>query len=498
MSDHAPFIQLIDAFSNAKGLSRDVVLEALSSAHAKIIARQYQDEDPVIEVELDLNTGGYLSYRVWQVVEDEFEFDDENKGKFMNLSEAAKLSDDAQVGDQLRIEIPGDAGRIEAHDFAQMLRRIVDDAVRLKLSKNYSIGQIVTAQVKHVTKDRLILGVADQVDASLARNQILPREVHRKDDKVRCCIVSINADGRGPILSVSRTDPNMLSELFKIEVPELSEGSLEIRGVARDPGVRSKIAVKAIDTRIDPVGACVGIRGSRVQSITQELNGERIDICLWDDDLPQMVARALAPAEIESVSINEADRSIDVIAAADQQSLAIGKNGQNVKLAGDMLGWNINVMSVDQAEEKSEGEDKVIIARLSDGLEVDDDLAYVLMREGFTNIESIAYVDPSELSEIEEFDEEIAEELQERAKSYLLMLKMQSDVSGHKPSEDLLSLKNMTQHVAYLLAENGVTSKDQLADMDIEELRALVEISNKEAADLIMSARSDWFSDDSN
>lgn len=496
MSEHAPFLQLIDAFSNAKGLSREVVLDALSAAHAKIIAKQYEDENPKIEVELDVNTGGYLCYRIWQVVADDFNIESEQIGQLLKITDAQELSPEAQVGDDLRVEIPGHAGRIEAHEFAHMLRRIVDDAVRLKLSQKYQVGQILTGQVKHATRDRLVLDIAEQVDASLPRDQMLPREIFRAGDRVRCCISEINAEGRGPLLRVSRASKDMLSELFKIEVPEMGEGSIEIRGVARDPGVRSKIAVKAIDTRIDPVGACVGIRGARVQAITQELNGERIDICLFDDDLAKMVTRALAPAEIDSVAINESDRTIDVIVNPEQQSLAIGKNGQNVRLAGDMLGWSINVLSEEQAEEKNAVEDQIIINRLVDGLEVDEDLAGILLREGYTSIEAIAYSDAYDLSEIDEFDEELSSELQERAKSSLLMLKMQSEASGLKPEEDMLSLPKMSEHIAYLLAENNICNKEQLAEMDIEELMGLVNISEKEAANLIMSARADWFSDE--
>ena len=496
MSEHAPFLQLIDAFSNAKGLSREVVLEALSAAHAKIIAKQYGDENPKIEVELDTETGGYLCFRVWQVVSDDHEVTEENKGQLLVLKSALELSEEAQVGDQLRVEVPGQTGRIEAHEFAHMLRRIVDDAVRLKLSKNYHVGQVISGQVKHTTRERIVIDVAEQVDASLPRDQMLPREVFRTGDRVLCCINEINAEGRGALLRVSRASKEMLAELFKREVPEVSDGSLEIRGVARDPGVRSKIAVKAIDTRIDPVGACVGIRGARVQAITQELNGERIDICLWDDDLAQMVARALAPAEIESVAINEADQTIDVIVQPEQQSLAIGKNGQNVRLAGEMLGWSINVLSEEQAEAKTASEDSVIISRLVEGLEVDEDLAIILLREGYTSLESIAYTDLSEIMGIEEFDEDIAEALQERAKSSLLMLKVQGEASGFKPDEDLLEMESMTQQIAYILAENKICSKEHLAEMDVEELMDIVKISEKEAAGLIMAARSDWFTDE--
>ena len=496
MSEQTPFIQLIDAFSNAKGLSREVVLEALSAAHAKIIAKQFQDENPKIEVELDVTTGGYLCYRIWEVVADDYTISEEETGRCLALTAALELSPEAQVGDHLRVEIPGQTGRIEAHEFAQLLRRIVDDAVRLNLAKKYHVGQILTGQVKHTTRDRIVLDIAEYVDASLARDQMLPREIFRVGDKVRCCISEINAEGRGALLRVSRASKEMLVELFKIEVPELNDGSLEIRGVARDPGVRAKIAVKAIDTRIDPVGACVGIRGARVQAITQELNGERIDICLWDEDLANMIARALAPAEIESVAINEVDQTIDVVAAPEQQSLAIGKNGQNVRLAGEMLGWNINVMSEEQAEEKNASEDSVIIQRLVESLEIDSDLAEILLREGYTSIEAIAYTDPSELNEVEEFDPSIVEELQDRARTGLLMLKMQSDALAVKPSEDLLSLPNMSQQIAVLLAENNICTKEQLAEMDIDELTGLVSISEKEASALIMAARADWFSDE--
>lgn len=488
------FLQLIDAFSNSKGLSREVVLDALSAAHAKIIAKNYQDENPNIEVDIDLTTGGYTCFRAWVVVADDSEISEEDVGKLMCYSDALKHSPDAQVGDQLRLEIPGHTGRIEAHEFAQMLRRIVQGAVRIDLAKKYHKGQMVLGQVKRTARDRLIIQVTDQVDAALERSDMLPREIFRVGDKIRCNIIEVNIDGRGPLLIVSRSSKEMLSELFKIEVPELSEGSLEIRGVARDPGVRSKIAVKAIDTRIDPVGACVGIKGSRVQAVTQELNGERIDICLWDDDLAQMVARALAPAEIESVAINEGDRVIDVTVDPEQLSLAIGRSGQNVRLASEMLGWEINVMSRDQAEQKTEAEDSIIIARLVEGLEIDNEIAAILLREGFTNIETIAYIDLSELVDIAEFDSGIAEELQERAKSYLLMLKMQSDVTGVKPDDSLLDLKGMTQQIAFSLAEKGVCNCEQLADMDVDELTSIVEISEKEAADLIMSARADWFS----
>lgn len=491
------FLQLIDAFSNSKGLNREVVLEALSSAHAKIIAKQFPGENPNIEVDLDLSTGGYSCFRTWLIVSDDESISEEDLGRLMPLSEAQNHSPDAQVSDELRIEIPGHTGRIEAHEFAHMLRRIVQSAVRIDLSKKYRTGQMLIGQVKRTARDRLIIQVTEQVDAVMDRSNMLPREIFRVGDKIRFSVTEVNVEGRGPLLVASRASKEMLSELFKVEVPELSEGSLEIRGVARDPGVRSKIAVKAIDTRIDPVGACVGIRGARVQAVTQELNGERIDICLWDDDLAQMVARALAPAEIESVSINEEDRAIDVIVAKEQLSLAIGRNGQNVRLAGDMLGWDINVMSQDQAEEKADSEDSVIISRLVDSLEIDNDIALILLREGFNNVETIAYIEQSEISEVEEFDENIAAELQERAKAYLLMLKVQSDVSGLKPDDSILELENMTQQVAFQLAEKGVCKCEELADMDVEELTSIIDMSEKEAAALIMAARAGWFTDES-
>lgn len=501
MNKKGSFLASIESLANEKGLEKEKVVEAISEALAAGTAKQFEGEKPNIKVTLNASEGGYDCFRLWRVIADDEVVLEEEQDQVITLSEALKLSPgaDLTIGDIIQQQVSSATGRIAAHTAAQVLNRLVKDAERAKLYKQYQnrVGELVTVQVKRVTRDHLVLDLSEHVEGLIGRDQMLPREIFRNGDKIRAFIIGLNEENRGPLVRLSRTCPEMLAELFKVEVPEISEGAIEIRSVSRDPGMRSKVSVKAIDTRVDPVGACVGMRGARVQAVSSELNGERVDIILWADDLAQMAVRAIAPAEVKQVEINESDRVIDMVVEASQLSLAIGRNGQNVRLASQLIGWNINVMSEDEANAREASQTDNLLHHFSDALDIDDDVAEILIREGFTSIEAVAYVGLSELANVEEFDEEIAEELQSRAKSSLLEAAVQGSADGNVPQEDLLELSGMTQKMAYDLAAHGIVTRDLLADMSVGELCDIVKLSDEEAGQLIMTARAHWFDEES-
>ncbi len=500
MNKKGSFLGSIESLANEKGLEKEKVMDAICEALAAGTAKQFEGEKPNIKVELDPAGGGYTCHRLWRVIEDGADVDEDDTDQVIQLSDALKLSSGAElsIGDTIQQQVDSSTGRIAAHTAAQVLNRLVKDAERAKLFKQFQhrVGELLTVQVKRVTRDHLILDISEQVEGLIGRDQMLPREIFRNGDKIRAYIVGLNEENRGPLVRLSRTCPEMLAELFKVEVPEISEGAIEIRSVSRDPGMRSKVSVKAIDTRVDPVGACVGMRGARVQAISSELNGERVDIILWEDDLAQMAVRAIAPAEVIQVEINESDRVIDMVVDEDQLSLAIGRNGQNVRLASQLIGWNINVMSQDEANARGADQEADLKQYFSEALDIDDDVSEILIREGFTSVEAIAYVGLQELSDIDEFDEDIAEELQARAKSSLLEAVVQGSADGNVPQEDLLELEGMTQKMAYDLASQGVVNRERLADMAVDELVEMVQVSEEKAGQLIMTARSHWFDDE--
>lgn len=485
-----------EAVSNEKGVSRDIIFEAIEQALATATKKRY-DEDADITVIIDRESGDYETHRRWEVVAD-----DEMAllGTQFTTEEAAEKDTALQVGDvyQEQIENVG-FGRIAAQTAKQVIVQKVREAERAQVVEEYEgrVGELISGTVKKVTRDNIIVDLGNNAEGSLPREELVGREVFRMSDRVRAILQDVRPEVRGPQLFLSRACPEMLIELFKVEVPEISEEVIEIRAAARDPGSRAKIAVKTNDGRIDPVGACVGMRGSRVQAVSGELGNERVDIILWDDNPAQLVINAMAPAEVESIVVDEDTRSMDVAVAEDNLAQAIGRSGQNVRLASELTSWTINVMSVDDASEKHQQESGAIITQFMDSLDVDEDIAAVLVDEGFTSLEEVAYVPLEEMMGIDGFDEEIAEELRARAKDALLTqaIASEEELGEVEPAEDLLTMDGMDRHLAFVLASKGIVTMEDLAEQAVEDLLDIEELDEKRAGELIMTARAPWFAE---
>ncbi len=381
-----------------------------------------------------------------------------------------------------------------------MIIQKVREAERAKIARQYThrIGQLIIGVVKKVTRDSVTLDMGENAEGILLREEMIPREAFRTNDRIRAYLFDVRDDRRGPQLLLSRTRPKMLVELFKIEVPEIGEEVIEIKAAARDPGSRAKIAVKTNDGRIDPIGACVGMRGSRVQAVSNELGGERIDIVLWDDNPAQLVINAMAPAEVSSIVVDEESHSMDISVDESQLSQAIGRSGQNIRLASELTGWNLNVMSEADMSKKHENESLAHKQEFMDKLDVDEDIADVLVSEGFTSLEEIAYVPKEELHAVEEFDEDVADELQRRASDYLLTQEIANQEGKQEgaPAADLLALASMTPDLAQQLTNNGVGTQEDLAEFAVDELVEILGIDEELAAKLIMEARAPWFAEE--
>lgn len=482
-----------EAVSNEKGVGKDIIFEAIEAALAMATKRKY-GRNWDVRVNIDKKTGDYKTYRVWTVVADDVEI--ENHDSELYLDEAQEKDSNISVGEEIVENIESiEFGRIAAQTAKQVIIQKVREAERVKVADEFKskIGQLVNGTVKRVTRDVIFVELAPNADAILPRDQLIPKEIIRVNDRIKAYLKEVRSEGRGPQLILSRIAPEMLIELFKIEVPEISEGVIEIVNAARDPGSRAKIAVKTNDGRIDPIGACVGMRGSRVQTISSELGGERIDIVLWDEDPVKFVINAMAPAEVNSIVMDEDKKVMSVVVAEEQLSQAIGRNGQNARLANDLTGWQIKILTEEEAKTIDTSSVESELQALVDKLEIDDEMAQVLIDEGFATVENIAYVDLDELLEIEGFDEEIAEELQERAKKYLLAKAITSSNEA-APANDLLEVEGMTDDLAHKLAKAGIVTREDLAEMSIVELTEDNLINDEEAAGkLIMSARKHWF-----
>lgn len=485
-----------EAVSNEKGVARDIIFEAIEQALATATKKRY-DEDADISVVIDRESGDYETHRCWEVVSD-----DELAllGTQFTTEEAAEKDTSLQVGDVYREQVENVGfGRIAAQTAKQVIVQKVREAERAQVVEEYEgrVGELISGTVKKVTRDNIIVDLGNNAEGSLPREELVGREVFRMSDRVRAILQDVRPEVRGPQLFLSRACPEMLIELFKVEVPEISEEVIEIRAAARDPGSRAKIAVKTNDGRIDPVGACVGMRGSRVQAVSGELGNERVDIILWDDNPAQLVINAMAPAEVESIVVDEDTRSMDVAVAEDNLAQAIGRSGQNVRLASDLTGWTINVMSVDDASEKHQQESGAIITRFMDSLDVDEDIAGVLVEEGFTSLEEVAYVPLEEMMGIDGFDEEIAEELRARAKDALLTqaIASEEELGEVEPAEDLLTMDGMERHLAFVLASKGIVTMEDLAEQAVEDLLDIEELDEQRAGELIMTARAPWFAE---
>jgi N utilization substance protein A len=485
-----------EAVSNEKGVSREIIFEAIEQALATATKKRY-DEDADIHVTIDRESGGYETFRRWEVVSD-----DEMAllGTQFTTEEAAEKDTALQIGDvyQEQVENVG-FGRIAAQTAKQVIVQKVREAERAQVVEEYEgrVGELISGTVKKVTRDNIIVDLGNNAEGSLPREELVGREVFRMGDRVRAILQDVRPEARGPQLFLSRACSEMLIELFKVEVPEISEEVIDIRAAARDPGSRAKIAVKTNDGRIDPVGACVGMRGSRVQAVSGELGNERVDIILWDDNPAQLVINAMAPAEVESIVVDEDSRSMDVAVGADNLAQAIGRSGQNVRLASDLTGWTINVMSLEEASEKHEKESGAVIAEFMESLDVDEDIAEVLVDEGFASLEEVAYVPLEEMASIEGFDEDIAEELRARAKDALLTQAIASEeqLGEVEPAEDLLTMDGMERHLAFVLASKGIITMEDLAEQAVEDLMDIEGLEEKQAGELIMTARAPWFAE---
>ncbi|MCH9644145.1 MAG: transcription termination factor NusA [Gammaproteobacteria bacterium] len=489
---------LAKSLSDAKGVNEESIFEAIEAALAAAAAKSYSEEVS-IRVAIDRETGEYETFRFWTVVADTEEEPIEFPSKELNLEQAHETDPELGIGDVIEEMIENvKFGRISAQQAKQVIMQKVRDAERDKINALYAnrVGELLIGVVKRVTREFISLDMGENAEAMLLREEMIPREAFRVNDRVRVYLYEVREERRGPQLLVSRIRPEFLIDLFKIEVPEIGEDVIEIKASARDPGSRAKIAVKTNDGRIDPIGACVGMRGSRVQAVSNELGGERIDIVLWDDNPAQLVINAMAPAEVASIVVDEDTHAMDIAVTEDQLSQAIGRSGQNVRLASELSGWTLNIMTEEAAVEKSESESKEVKQVFMEKLDVDEDIADVLVSEGFSTLEQLAYIPLAELQEIEDFDAETAEELQNRASDYLLTQEIASEekISHAEPAEDLLSLEGMTQKLAQQLASKGVVTREDLAEQSVDDMLDIVsDIDPDAAAKLIMGARAHWF-----
>jgi N utilization substance protein A len=485
-----------EAVSNEKGVAKALIYEAIEAALAMATKKKYGREWE-IKVSIDQQTGDYQTFRVWSVVEaDAVEFPDRQ----MDVSQAQARDPTLQVGQW--VEEPMESiefGRIAAQTAKQVIVQKVRDAERAKIADAYEarLGELVSGTVKRVTREVVFLELPGNAEAMIARENLIPKENIRVGDRVRAYLSEICRDARGPQLILTRTAPEMLIELFRIEVPEIAEGIIEIKGASRDPGARAKIAVRTSDGRIDPIGACVGMRGSRVQAVSGQLGGERVDIILWDPDPVKLVINAMAPAEVSSILMNEETHTMMVVVDESQLSQAIGRGGQNVRLASKLTGWEIKVMTQEVASVAQSQSSQSLLALFAEHLDVDEEIAQVLIDEGFASLDDIAYVGLDELTSVEGFDEEIAAELQTRAKEALLAQMIVADKKlPSVPAQDLLTLTGMTGALADRLAQHGIVTREDLAEKAVDELTEVDLMSEAEARQLIMEARKHWFLDE--
>jgi len=508
--DSKEILMVVDAVSNEKGIDKEIIFEAIESALATA-TRKRAPGDIDARVAIDRETGEYETFRRWQVIDESLaegaEEDDDvlvfdAPGRQYTLEAAKEI--DPQLEHGSWIEEPMDNvefGRIGAQTAKQVIVQKVREAERAMVVEAYHdrIGELVTGIVKRVERGNVYLDLGSNAEAIILREEMIPREAVRPGDRLRGYLREVSSEQRGPQLFVSRVAPEFLLELFKLEVPEVGQGLIEILKAARDPGLRAKIAVKSNDPRIDPVGACVGMRGSRVQTVSTELSGERVDIILWDDNPAQFVINAMSPAEVASIVVDEDTNTMDIAVAEDQLSQAIGRAGQNVRLASQLTGWVLNVMDEAQAEEKSEAEAADLQQLFIKQLDVDEEIAAILVQEGFSSIEEIVYVPNSELLAIEEFEEDMVEELRGRARDVLLTqaIMKEEKLGDIKPAEDLLSMDGMDQELAFELAGRGVVTMEDLAEQAVDELMDIEGMNEERAGALIMAARAPWFAEES-
>ncbi|ALN81099.1 transcription termination factor NusA [Lysobacter antibioticus] len=487
---------VVDAVANEKGVPREVIFEAIEAALASAAKKRYHDEDVLVRVSIDQKDGSYETFRRMEVVADDVVM--ESPDRQIRLMDAIDEVEGVEVGDYIEEQIENpDFGRIAAQAAKQVIVQRVREAERAQVVDQWKdrVGELVTGIVKRVERGNIYVDLGGNAEAIIPKDKGIPRDVLRAGDRVRGFLFDVRTEPRGPQLFISRAAPEFMMELFKLEVPEVGQGLVSIKACARDPGDRAKIAVLAHDNRTDPIGACIGMRGSRVQAVSNELNGERVDIVLWSDNPAQFVINAMAPAEVQSIIVDEEKHSMDLAVAEDRLAQAIGKGGQNVRLASRLSGWQLNVMTQDQVTAKSEAEQSSARQLFQDKLEVDEEIAGILVSEGFSTVEEIAYVPVGELLAVEGFDEDIVEELRARARDALLneALAAEEELDEHQPAADLLSLDGMDESLAFTLASRGVVTRDDLADLATDELTDIEGVDEERAAALIMEARKHWF-----
>ncbi len=489
-------LMVADAVSNEKGVDREIIFEAIEAALASVTRRRHP-EDIDARVEIDRETGDYKTFRRWKVFADD-SAELETPDHELRLEDALEIDPDAQPDGY--VEVPMESvsfGRIAAQTAKQVIVQKVREAERAQVVEEYQdrVGELVSGVVKRVDRNGAYIDLGGNAEGFVPREDMIPREPIRPQDRVKGLLREVRSEVRGPQLFMTRTSPQFLIQLFELEVPEVGQGLIEILAAARDPGLRAKIAVKSNDKRIDPVGACVGMRGSRVQAVSNELAGERVDIILWDDNPAQFVINAMSPAEVTGIVMDEDRHSMDIAVDEDKLSLAIGRGGQNIRLASELTGWELNVMTEADAEAKSEQETRDLVELFKKQLDVDEEIAMILVQEGFSSIEEVAYVPASELVAIEEFDEDIVDELRNRARDTLLTQAIASEevIGEVEPAADLLELEGMDKALAYMLASHGIVTREDLAEQAVDELEEVAEIDPERAADLIMKARAHWF-----
>lgn len=478
----------LDYLSSQTGLALDVVARETEEALASVVAKRYP-EGTRIKVQIDAQHGSLEIFRVWSIVPDDQDGIDTTLD--MTLTHAQSLSPEVTVGEEIFESIPVEnLGRIVATQVKQHIYKIIREGQNQKSRERFSerIGEIVHGKVKKVTRDYIIVELDDSVDGILYKQDIIPREIYRPEDKIKAEIVHTQPEYRNAVCQLSRTSSGFLMQQFYTEVPEIHEGSIEIKAVARDPGSRAKIAVKSNDRRVDPIGACIGMRGTRVQAVSNELHGERIDIIMWDDDPAKMVIHALSPGELAGITMNEEEKSMELHVKKDQLAQVIGRSGQNIKLASELLGWKLNIIKSENAG--MEITDPVEL--LCDALDIDEDIAQILVREGFNDSQHISQSSIEQLASIDEFDEDIAEALHSRAASHVLEATLtEESITDYALSE----FGSLTDAQVKQLADSKILSQDDLAELAIDELQAIITISDEDASKLIMLARAPWFED---
>ena len=485
---------VVDAVANEKGVPREVIFDAIEAALASAAKKRYLDQDVLARVSINHKDGSYETFRRWEVVADDVVM--ESPDRQIRLMDAIDEAEGVEVGDYIEEQIENpDFGRIAAQAAKQVIVQRVREAERQQVVDAWKdrVGELITGVVKRVERGNVYVDLGGNAEGFIPKDKAIPRDVLRAGDRVRGYLAEVRSEPRGPQLFISRAAPEFMIELFKLEVPEVGQGLVEIKACARDPGDRAKIAVLTNDPRTDPIGACIGMRGSRVQAVSNELNGERVDIILWNENPANFVINAMAPAEVQSIIVDEERHSMDLAVAEDRLAQAIGKGGQNVRLASRLTGWQLNVMTSEQVQAKSEAEQATARQLFMDKLEVDEEIAAILVGEGFNTVEEIAYVPVGELLAVDGFDEDIVEELRARARDALLNDALAVEEAGEGPADDLLALEGMDEATAFALAANGIRTSEDLSDLAADEILefGIENVDQERAAALILAARAE-------